>query len=54
MLIASFLIQIYSPCTALDAMTVAQLSGMSINMIEKRYGHLLSDHAANALAGLAL
>lgn len=38
----------------LDTMTVAQLSGTSLNMIEKHYGHLLSDHAANALAGLAL
>ncbi len=38
----------------LDTMTVAQLSGTSLNMIEKHYGHLLSDHAANALAGLAI
>jgi hypothetical protein len=35
-------------------MTFAQYSGTSLNMIEKHYGHLLSDHAANALAGLAL
>lgn len=38
----------------LDLMTVAMLSGTSLRMIEKHYGHLLSDHAANALAGLAL
>ena len=38
----------------LDTMTVAQISGTSLPMIEKHYGHLLHDHAANALAGLAL
>lgn len=38
----------------LDTMTVAQLSGTSLAMIEKHYGHLLRDHAANALAALAL
>ena len=38
----------------LDTMTVAQLSGTSVMMIEKHYGHLLRDHAANALALLAL
>jgi integrase len=38
----------------LDTMTVAQLSGTSLSMIEKHYGHLLSEHAAKALAGLAL
>lgn len=38
----------------LDTMTVAQLSGTSVIMIEKHYGHLLSNHAANALALLAL
>jgi integrase len=38
----------------LDTMTVAQLSGTSVMMIEKHYGHLLSNHAANALALLAL
>lgn len=38
----------------LDTMTVAQLSGTSVVMIEKHYGHLLHDHAANALALLAL
>lgn len=38
----------------LDTMTVALLSGTSLTMIEKHYGHLLNDHAANALALLAL
>jgi integrase len=38
----------------LDTMTVAQLSGTSVLMIEKHYGHLLRDHAADALAKLAL
>lgn len=38
----------------LDTMTVAQISGTSLPMIEKHYGHLLRDHAATALAGLAL
>jgi integrase len=38
----------------LDTMTVALLSGTSVMMIEKHYGHLLSAHAANALALLAL
>lgn len=38
----------------LDTMTVAHISGTSLPMIEKHYGHLLHDHAANALAGLAL
>lgn len=38
----------------LDTMTVAQLSGTSVLMIEQHYGHLLRDHAANALAKLAL
>jgi integrase len=38
----------------LDTLTVAQLSGTSLQMIEKHYGHLLRDHAANALAKLAL
>ena len=36
----------------LDTMTVAVLSGTSIAMVEKHYGHLLRDHAAKALAGL--
>jgi len=38
----------------LDLLTVAQLSGTSVAMIEKHYGHLRADHAAAALAGLAL
>lgn len=38
----------------LDTLTVAKLSGTSLAMIEKHYGHLLGDHAANALALLAL
>jgi prepilin-type processing-associated H-X9-DG protein len=38
----------------LDTMTVAQLSGTSLVMIEKHYGHLLRDHATDALGKLAL
>ncbi len=38
----------------LDLMTVAQISGTSVAMIEKHYAHLQSDRAAAALAGLAL
>lgn len=38
----------------LDTLTVAQLSGTSLQMIERHYGHLLRDHAANALARLAI
>lgn len=38
----------------LDTMTVSQLSGTSIAMIEKHYGHLLHGHAASALASLTL
>lgn len=38
----------------LDIMTVAQLSGTSVAMIDKHYGHLLRDHAADALGKLAL
>jgi len=38
----------------LDMLTVSLLSGTSVSMIEKHYGHLRSEHAANALAGLAL
>ena len=38
----------------LDTMTVAILSGTSIAMIEKHYGHLLHDRAATGLAALAL
>lgn len=38
----------------LDTLTVAQLSGTSLQMIEKHYGHLLRDHAARALASLTV
>lgn len=38
----------------LDLLTVAQLSGTSIAMIERHYGHLRADHAAEALARLRL
>lgn len=38
----------------LDTLTVAQLSGTSLQMIDRHYGHLLREHAANALAKLAL
>jgi integrase len=38
----------------LDTMTVSQLAGTSIAMIEKHYGHLRAEHATKALEGLAL
>ena len=38
----------------LDLLTVAQLSGTSVAMIEKHYGHLRAEVAADALAKLAL
>lgn len=38
----------------LDLLTVAQLSGTSVVMIEKHYGHLRQDIAAEALAKLIL
>lgn len=38
----------------LDLMTVAALSGTSIVMIQKHYGHLRAEHARKALAALAL
>jgi integrase len=38
----------------LPTLTVAQISGTSVAMIEKHYGHLRSDSAADALARLAL
>ena len=38
----------------LATLTVAQLSGASLLMIEKHYGHLLREHAAKALASLTL
>lgn len=40
--------------SGLDLLTVAQVSGTSVAMIEKHYGHLQRDKAAAALAGLAL
>lgn len=38
----------------LDLMTVAQVSGTSVRMIEKHYAHLQRDRARDALAALAL
>jgi integrase len=38
----------------LDTMTVAQLAGTSLLMIERNYGHLLREHARTALGHLAL
>jgi integrase len=38
----------------LDLLTVAQISGTCVRMIEKHYGHLRGERAAAALAGLAL
>jgi integrase len=38
----------------LDLLTVAQISGTSVRMIEQHYGHLRGDVAAAALAKLAL
>ena len=38
----------------LDLLTIALLSGTSVAMIERHYGHLRADHAAAALAALAL
>ena len=38
----------------LDLLTVAQLAGTSVAMIERHYGHLRGDHAAQALERLAL
>lgn len=38
----------------LDTMTVSQLAGTSIAMIEKHYGHHRAAHATKALEGLAL
>lgn len=40
--------------SGLDLFTVAQVSGTSVAMIEKHYGHLQQHRAAQALAGLAL
>ena len=38
----------------LPVLTVAQLSGTSVAMIERHYGHLVRDDAEKALAGLML
>ena len=38
----------------LDTLQVARMSGTSLQMIEKHYGHLRADHAATALAALAV
>jgi site-specific recombinase XerD len=38
----------------LDLLTVAQLSGTSVEMIERHYGHFRVEHAADALAKLVL
>jgi site-specific recombinase XerD len=38
----------------LDTLTVSQLAGTSIVMIEKHYGHLRAEHATKALEGLEL
>jgi len=40
--------------SGLDLLTVAQLSGTSVAMIERHYGHLRADYAAAALAKLSL
>ena len=38
----------------LDVLTAARLSGTSVSMIERHYGHLRAEAAAAALATLAL
>ena len=38
----------------LDTLTVAQIAGTSVRMIELYYGHLTREHAKTALATLAL
>ncbi len=38
----------------MDSLTVARMAGTSLAMIERHYGHLLHEHAANAMAELAL
>lgn len=40
--------------SGLDLLTIAQISGTSVAMIEAHYGHLRQEHAAAALATLAL
>jgi site-specific recombinase XerD len=38
----------------LPLLTIAQISGTSAEMIERHYGHLVSDAAVKALGALAL
>lgn len=38
----------------IDPLTVARMAGTSLVMIQKHYDHLLYDHAARTMAGLAL
>lgn len=38
----------------MDSLTVARIAGTSLAMIEKHYGHLLHDHASQAMARLGL
>ena len=38
----------------LDLLSIALISGTSIAMIQKHYGHLKQDHATEALAGLSI
>lgn len=40
--------------SGLDLLTIAQISGTSVQMIQAHYGHLRQEHAALALAKLAL
>lgn len=40
--------------SGLDLLTIAQISGTSVAMIEKHYGHLRQDRASQALATLSL
>lgn len=41
-------------CAGLPLLTIAQISGTSAEMIERHYGHLISDAAIRALGQLAL
>lgn len=38
----------------LPILTIAQISGTSVEMIERHYGHLAKDGAVEALGGLAI
>jgi integrase len=40
--------------TGLDTLTIAQLSGTSVAMIEKHYAHLTREHSQKALAALVI